>query len=360
MKTLDKPVNQQRENGKTPHISVNLSYTINFGEEGELIYDYSNKNGETNVVLQGFVKDFFYRAKFIANTEDVSKDFVEETVKFISKKGVDCCFNPYYSTTKECLLYFNNNDYEVKKFYLGEREDDYEDYDDIVFVNYYNKQLPPITSNKILLKNRSGEISEIKLDLQTLKNVFEDVVNSSLNDYMCDQFFFENGCYDDDILKYIYMISFFNMVHHFMNNVVDKDNIIKALNGEKLPPAMEWYDFNINIFCYDDEDDDESSFNDDEDDDEYTFKSFTSDGYDYKSALVMMKFDYENQMLYIYPYVKLDGCFLDHQDEEKAVKQIGDPDYYDHCLFNEAAKVGAYLSIQDNKLVLNISKDMLS
>ncbi|MEM5877959.1 MAG: hypothetical protein QXF12_03690 [Candidatus Aenigmatarchaeota archaeon] len=345
--------NQENGNNKLPKKEM-LTHKFQFGEDSWLTYTHIVDDGKTDVKLVGYVKDDSALTKYYAYTEPVSKDFFKETILFLSKNKFKCHFNPYYSITDDVILYYNQDDLEVKKLYIGERDKfgyEDEDYNIIEFSDLYNKTNPPQIFNKILLRGRNQEISEIRLDLYTLKKAFMTSVDNVINDFIAGSYMLETGFYTQYQLSYITAISFFNIVYDFMNKKVSKEKIIKALKGEKAEPTMEtYYMENITIYyCSDYEE---------EDTDDDIECDHIMDFYDYsadKKVAIMMKFDYENQILYIYPHVELSD-YLKYEEEKEYVEKLGNPDFYVHCWLAKPVEIGTYLSIKDGKLVLNVGE----
>lgn len=360
--------NQENDNNKLPKKEM-LSYTFEFGEDSWLTYTHIVDDGKTDVKLVGYVKDDSTLTKYYAYTEPVSKDFFKETISFLTNNKLRFQFNPYYASAEEVILYYNEDDLRVKKLYIGEKcKDGYkdEDYNRMEynifyktkknkFISIYNYNpykiciMPRRYNNKKLLISRDVEISDIKLNLDTLKQVFITSVYDVINTFIGGDFMYETGCYIQEQLSYITTISFFNMVYDFMNKKVDKEKIIKALKGEKVEPTMEtYYMGNITIyFCSDYEEEDT------DDDIECDHIMDFHDYYPDKKVAIMMKFDYENQILYIYPHVELSD-YLKYEEEKEYVEKLGNPDFYVHCWLAKPIKIGAYLLPEGDKLVLNV------
>ncbi|MEM1974374.1 MAG: hypothetical protein QXN68_06260 [Thermoplasmata archaeon] len=353
MKTKNKTINDEDDSFKTSLLSAKSLYTFDIPiseKDSKLYCHYMVEGDRPFIFLEGYAKHDFSKTKFSAYAKPVSIDFMKEVIDFVKSKGDDVHFNSKYSQTKNVILYYRKSDYIVKCFHLDGYEyinDD--ETDNIEYVYLYDRECSPKCANKALLqKNKSVvEISNIKLDLLTLSKVFEEIVGDVLNDYASLDFFEETGSYDEDVLKNILMISFFNMTYDFIKTKVDKEKIIEAIDGSNFNPEIEIYDVNLNAYYYEHDQKEEL------DDDDFIF-AFSSDDCDYMRVKIMMKFDYEKQILYIYPYTELYE-YLDNSIEERFLSQVGGADFYTHCCFNKAAKIGAYLLFDEDKLMLNIS-----
>lgn len=341
--------NRQENCNNNSHKKDIVSHRFDFGENSWLTYkhlilsEYMTEPG-----LEGYFKGDCYTIKYNASTEQVPRDFYNQTIWFLSRNKLDFKFNPYSSRTEKVILYYNKDDFKFKKFRVSEnnklcRYD--KDCNRIKFKKLYDKRVPPIIFNKMMLLKHYKEISEIRLVLETLQKAFIVSFSTAVNDFLNSDFVLQTNCYVQDQLKYIAMIWFFNAVHHFMHNNILKRHIIMA-HKENVPPSIDKY-YMENISINYRRDCKDKGFGDDMEYD-YTFLDHGD-----KKLEVIFKFDYEEQILHIYPYVKLfDG--LSYLKRKEYLEKLGNPVFDEYCLLGNPAKIGAYLSFEDDELVLNV------